>query len=191
MWCIPPEQSAAFVSHMEDGLDVYQRPADPRRPLVCLDETSLQLIGEARAPRPVQRGRPARYDSEDVRHGTCNLFIVFDPLAGQRVVKVTERRCRSCTPTRDTIIAVAGASAEPAASRPGSLGAASRAANGSAATAGSSSERWPGWPASAASPSVTRGAPTSTSPSPRSLALSSAKLRQNGFVSDSKGGPLR
>lgn len=94
MWCIPPEQSAAFVSHMEDVLDVYQRPADPRRPLVCLDETSLQLIGEVRAPRPVRRGRPARYDSEYVRHGTANLFLAFAPLSGQRVVKVTERRCR-------------------------------------------------------------------------------------------------
>ncbi|GAB6841042.1 hypothetical protein JCM2811A_23660 [Methylorubrum rhodinum] len=94
MWCIPPEQSAAFVSHMEDVLDVYQQPADPRRPLVCLDETSLQLIGEVRTPRPVRRGRPARYDSEYIRHGTANLFLAFAPLTGQRVVKVTERRCR-------------------------------------------------------------------------------------------------
>lgn len=72
----------------------------------------------------------------------------------------------------------------PAASRPGSLGAASRAVSGSAATAGSSSERWRGWPASAVSPSDMSVAPTSISPSPRSPALSSAKLRQNGFVPD-------
>ncbi len=64
MWRIPPEPSAAFVSHTQDVLDVYQQPADPRRPLVGLDETSLQLIGEVRPPRPVRRGRPARYDSE-------------------------------------------------------------------------------------------------------------------------------
>ncbi|SFL39087.1 hypothetical protein [Methylorubrum salsuginis] len=95
MWCIPPEQSAAFVSHMEDGLDVYQRPADPCRPLVCLDETSLQLIGEVRPPRPVRRGRSARYDSEYVRHGTANLLLAFAPLSGQRVVAAAWQQRRN------------------------------------------------------------------------------------------------
>lgn len=62
---------------------------------MCLDETSLQLIGEVRAPRPARRGRVARYDNEYVRNGTANLFLAFAPLEGQRVVKVTDQRRRS------------------------------------------------------------------------------------------------
>jgi hypothetical protein len=94
MWCIPPKQSAEFVCHMEDVLDVYCRPADPRRPVVCLDELSTQLVGEVRTPLPFRPGQIARYDCEYVRHGTANLFMAFEPLGGWREVQVTERRQR-------------------------------------------------------------------------------------------------
>jgi hypothetical protein len=79
---------------MEDVLDVYQRPYDPKRPQVCLDEASKQLIGETRWPVPVKPGQPARVDYEYVRNGTANLFMVFEPLAGKRYVKVTDRRTK-------------------------------------------------------------------------------------------------
>jgi hypothetical protein len=77
---------------MEDVLDVYHRPDDPRRPLVCLDEASRQLIGEVVQPLPAAAGQPARFDHEYVRNGTANLFMVFEPLLGWRAVPVTERR---------------------------------------------------------------------------------------------------
>jgi DDE superfamily endonuclease len=89
---IAPEASAAFVANMEDVLDVYQRPHDPKRPLVCLDETSKQLIVETRAPIPVKPGQPARHDYEYERNGVANLFMMFAPLEGWRHVKVTDRR---------------------------------------------------------------------------------------------------
>lgn len=93
-WCIPPEANAEFVWKMEDVLEVYTRPYDPERPVVCLDETSKQLVGEVSAPVSVSPGEPARYDYEYVRHGVANLFLCFEPLAGQRDVTVTERRTR-------------------------------------------------------------------------------------------------
>ena len=79
---------------MEDVLEVYQRPYDARRPQVCLDETSKQLIGETRLPVPAAPGREAREDSEYVRNGTVNLFMMFEPLAGRRHVRVTDRRTK-------------------------------------------------------------------------------------------------
>ena len=79
---------------MEDVLEVYQRPYDPRRPVVCLDETSKQLIGEAQTPVAARPGQVAHYDYEYVRHGVANLFMIFEPLAGQRKVEVTERRTK-------------------------------------------------------------------------------------------------
>ena len=79
---------------MEDVLDVYKRPYDPRRPMVCMDETSKQLIGETRVSVPAAPGRPARHDYEYVRNGVANIFMFFEPLAGQRHVKVTERRTK-------------------------------------------------------------------------------------------------
>ena len=88
---IPPDASAAFVANMEDVLEVYQRPHDPQRPLVCLDETSKQLITETRAPIPAKPGRKARHDYEYERNGVANLFMVFAPLEGWRHVKVTDR----------------------------------------------------------------------------------------------------
>jgi DDE superfamily endonuclease len=89
---IAPEASAAFVANMEDVLEVYQRPHDPKRPLVCLDETSKQLIVETRAPIPAKPGQPARHDYEYERNGVANLFMMFAPLEGWRHVKVTDRR---------------------------------------------------------------------------------------------------
>ena len=77
---------------MEDVLEVYTRPHDAARPLVCLDETSKQLVAEIRTPLPVRSGRPARYDYEYERNGTANLFMLFAPLEGWRDVDVTERR---------------------------------------------------------------------------------------------------
>lgn len=94
MWCIPPKGSAEFVYHMEDILNVYHRPYDPRRPVVCLDETSKQLIGEVREPLPPGPGRVQRYDSVYVRNGVANLFLAFEPLAGWRHVEVTDTRKR-------------------------------------------------------------------------------------------------
>jgi hypothetical protein len=77
---------------MEDVLEVYTRPYDPRRPLVCLDETSKQLLRDARAPLPPRPGQPARADYEYEREGVVNLFLACAPLEGQRWVSVTDRR---------------------------------------------------------------------------------------------------
>ena len=77
---------------MEDVLDVYTRPYDPKQPMVCMDETSKQLIGETRLPLRAQRGRLQRYDYEYDRHGVSNLFMLFEPLQARRHVEVTERR---------------------------------------------------------------------------------------------------
>jgi DDE superfamily endonuclease len=94
MWCIPPKQSAEFVFHMEDVLEVYHRPYDPKRPVVCIDETFKQLIGETRTPLPLGPGMVERYDHEHVRHGVASLFLACEPLAGWRHVAVTEHRGR-------------------------------------------------------------------------------------------------
>jgi hypothetical protein len=88
---IPPKANSAFVAAMEDVLAVYMRPHDPDRPLVCLDESSKQLIAETRVPVPMKPGRPTRYDYEYERNGTANLFMLFAPLEGWRHVKVTDR----------------------------------------------------------------------------------------------------
>ena len=76
---------------MEEVLAVYTRPHDPDRPLVCLDESSKQLIKETRVAVPMKQGRPARVDYEYERNGTANLFMIFAPLEGWRHVKVTDR----------------------------------------------------------------------------------------------------
>jgi hypothetical protein len=93
-WCIPPEANAEFVWHMEDVLDVYHRPYDPQRPLICLDETSRQVLAETRAPLPAAPGRPARHDPEYARAGVVNCFLVSEPLRGRRQVRLSERRTR-------------------------------------------------------------------------------------------------
>jgi hypothetical protein len=79
---------------MEDVLDVYARPYDPRRPQICLDETSTQLLDDARPGLPAAPGQIAREDYEYVRQGVCNLFLVCEPLAGWRDVRVTDRRTK-------------------------------------------------------------------------------------------------
>jgi len=79
---------------MEDVLDVSQRPYDPARPVICLDETSRQLLGDVRAPRLPAPGHPARHDPEYVRGGVINLFLALEPLRGQRSVQVSEQRTR-------------------------------------------------------------------------------------------------
>jgi hypothetical protein len=93
-WCIPPEANAAFVWHMEDVLDVYHRPYDPARPLICLDETSRQLLADTRAPLPPAPARLARHDPEYARDGVVNLFLVSEPLRGRRQVRLSQRRTR-------------------------------------------------------------------------------------------------
>jgi len=79
---------------MEDVLEVYERPYDPKRPQVCLDETTKQLVGEVTAPTAASPGQAARSDYEYVRHAVASLFMVFEPLGGRREVAVTEQRTR-------------------------------------------------------------------------------------------------
>ncbi len=79
---------------MEDVLDVYTRPSDPRHPQVCLDEISLQLLGDVAEPLPMQPGQKARQDYEYERHGITNLFLCYEPLHNWRHVTVTERRTK-------------------------------------------------------------------------------------------------
>lgn len=89
---IPPKANAAFVAAMEDVLEVYTRPRDPARPLVCLDETSKQLTRETRAPLPGKPGQAARFDYEYERAGVASLFMLSAPLEGWRQVSVRDRR---------------------------------------------------------------------------------------------------
>jgi DDE superfamily endonuclease len=89
---IPPQASSAFVATMEDVLAVYKRPRDPDVPLVCLDETSKQLLADTRAPISIKPGQPERRDYEYERNGTANLFMMFAPLEGFRHVAITDRR---------------------------------------------------------------------------------------------------
>jgi hypothetical protein len=89
MWCIPPAQDAAFVCQMEQVLEVYKRPYDPSRPVVCMDEQPKQLISESRRPISAAPGRPARVDYEYTREGTCTVWMFVEPLGGWRDVAVT------------------------------------------------------------------------------------------------------
>jgi hypothetical protein len=89
---IPPKANAGFVAAMEDVLEVYHRPHDPRRPVICLDEGGKQLIGDVRPPLPARPKHPAKEDHEYKRNGTANVFMLFEPLRGWRRAEVTERR---------------------------------------------------------------------------------------------------
>ena len=91
MWCIP-RLDADYVARMEDVLDLYAEAHDPRRPVVCFDESPTQIIAEARQPIPPEPGRPQRFDYEYRRNGTANLFVALDAHRPWRNVKVTERR---------------------------------------------------------------------------------------------------
>lgn len=92
MWCIPPQQDAAFVCQMEQVLEVYKRPYDPRHPVVCMDEQPKQLISEVSAPIPTSPGQPARIDYEYIREGVCTVWMFVEPLGGWRSVPVTETK---------------------------------------------------------------------------------------------------
>jgi DDE superfamily endonuclease len=89
---IPPRKSAAFVWRMEEVLDLYEEPYDPKSPVVCFDERPCQLIGDVREPLPVKPGCIERFDSEYERGGVCWVLVSFEPLTGWRELVVTERR---------------------------------------------------------------------------------------------------
>ena len=91
MWCVP-KIDGEYVARMEDVLDLYAEPPDPARPVVCLDESPVQLIGEVREPIPAAPGQLARVDYEYCRNGTVNLFVAVDAHRSWRKVSVTERR---------------------------------------------------------------------------------------------------
>ena len=91
---IPAQGNADFAAAMEQVLDVYRRPYDEAHPVVCMDETPRQLIGETREPVPAKPGRPGRHDYEYQRCGTCNVFMATEPLAGKRMTRVTERKTK-------------------------------------------------------------------------------------------------
>lgn len=93
-WKIPPDGCAAFVACMEDVLDVYHAPYDPLFPLVCMDESNKQLVGEVHAPLGMAPGRGQIRDHEYVRNGVAEIFLEIEPLAGRRHVDITERRTR-------------------------------------------------------------------------------------------------
>jgi transposase len=94
MWCVP-KLDAEYVARMEDVLALYAEPPDPKRPVVCFDETPRQLIGEARVPVRAEPGKRARFDYEYVRNGTANVFMFVDIHRPWRHAKVTDRR--ACT----------------------------------------------------------------------------------------------
>lgn len=91
-WLIPAKADPAYAARMEDVLDVYARPVDPQRPVVCFDESGKDLKRHKRAPQPAAPGRDAREDSEYEREGSRNLFLSFAPYRGRRTITVTERR---------------------------------------------------------------------------------------------------
>jgi hypothetical protein len=93
-WVIPPQQNGELVARMEQVLDVYKRPFDPLRPVVCMDESPRQLIRETRLPLPAEPGVLARFDYEYERCGVCNVFLAIKPLGGMRIVEITEQRTK-------------------------------------------------------------------------------------------------
>lgn len=90
MWCIPPQQDGAFVCAMEHVLEVYKRPLDPAYPVVCMDETSVQCVREARARLPGKPGQIERYDAEYERNGVAHLIQFYAPLLGWRRIEVAD-----------------------------------------------------------------------------------------------------
>lgn len=89
-WCVA-KPSARYVAKMEDVLEVYARPLDPKRPVVCFDEARKELHGSPHGVLPIQPGQPLRQDYEYARHGTASLTLWCEPLAGRRGVRVSER----------------------------------------------------------------------------------------------------
>ena len=94
MWCIPPKANAYFVCAMEDILTVYKRPYSPDMPVVCMDETSKQLVKETRLAISAKIGKLYRYDYEYERNGVCSLFMFYEAFGGKRFVSVTDRRTK-------------------------------------------------------------------------------------------------
>lgn len=93
-WCIPRPADADFVFHMEDVLEVYTRPYNPRRPQVCMDEINTQLLSDTREALPMAPGKPKRGDYEYERHGVCNVFLACEPLMGNRYTMVAAQRTK-------------------------------------------------------------------------------------------------
>ena len=102
-WVIPPEADAEFVAHMEQVLDLYQRPYDPDCPVVCMDEQPVQLVKETRPPVAATKARPRRVDYEYERAGTASVFLFSEPLAGWRQATARARRTKA-----DWAVEVAG-----------------------------------------------------------------------------------
>jgi hypothetical protein len=95
MWCIPPKQNADFVAHMEDILDVYSRPYDPAKPVICMDEQPIELRFDARETIPMSTtNHTEKVDHEYVRNGTCCGFMFTEPLGGWRRMTIKEHRCK-------------------------------------------------------------------------------------------------
>lgn len=92
MWCIPPEENAAFVAAMEHVLTVYHRPYDKRFPVVNMDEQPIQLVSESRPPLAMRPGDTKKIDHEYVREGMCNAFMFVEPLGGWREVHVNKTK---------------------------------------------------------------------------------------------------
>jgi transposase len=92
---IPPRENSHFVAAMEQVLDVYKRPYNKARPVVCMDETPKQLIKEVRKSLPIRPGFEKRVDYEYSRSGVCNVFMVNEPLTGKRFTKVTNQRTKN------------------------------------------------------------------------------------------------
>jgi transposase len=92
-WCIS-ELNSQFLWRMEDILQVYQRPYDPLRPVICYDERPCQLIGDTILPLPISAGKPKRVDHHYERNGVANLLIAVEPLTGRRYVQITDRRTK-------------------------------------------------------------------------------------------------
>jgi hypothetical protein len=93
-WVIPPEADGEFVAHMEEVLEIYEKPYNPRIPVICMDEQPVQLLKETRTPIPGTLKRPRRVDYEYERAGTAAIFMFAEPLAGWREVVVRERRTK-------------------------------------------------------------------------------------------------
>lgn len=115
-WCIG-QINARYLAAMEDVLAIYKLPFDPLRPVICLDEMPVQLLGEMVAPLPMKAGKPERIDYEYVRQGVASVFIAFEPLTGKRICEVKRRRTKSdycdfiesiaaAYPTAETIVLV-------------------------------------------------------------------------------------
>ena len=93
MWCIPPKQNAEFVSHMEDVLEVYSRPYDENRPVICMDEKPFQLLDDRIEPIPLSKdNHTEKYDCEYVRKGSCSIFMFTEPLGQWREAHALPRR---------------------------------------------------------------------------------------------------